>query len=566
MSIKKYNDYHYERIVLNKLSPRFNEIISKFDSSKSVEEQSDLIREVDKVFSEYSTYQAIAHLNFARDTRSKETKAESEYYDKIDPSMSEFSTRFAKVVVSSKYRDELVREWGRQYFNLLEMELKTFDPKIKEMLIEESKLKNEYTVLLASAKIPFKGKIYNLTGLGPFHTDLDRGTRKSSYKARFSFFEENSKKLDNLYDQLVKLRHRMALELGYKNYIPLGYLKMSRSDYDAKAVAGYREQIVKHVVPLAEKLYQQRKDILNLEKLYFYDGINFPEGNPKPEGTPDELVAAAQKMYHELSSETGEFFDRMVNEKLLDLVNRKGKAGGGFCTSFPDYERPYIFANFNGTDHDVTVLTHEAGHAFQCYSSRKQQLVTYLWPTMESAEIHSMSMEFITWPWMERFFGDQAEKFRYMHMVNAVLFLPYGACVDHFQHWVYSNPDATPAERKERWSDLEKLYLPHRDYDDMSFPKSGGVWQGQLHIYQCPFYYIDYTLAQVCAMQFWIKFDQDHDAAWKDYYRLCKAGGSRPFSELVELAGLTSPFEEGTLKNVVGTIKNWFDGINVSNL
>ena len=378
MSINKYNDYHYERIDVNKLSPRFNEIISKFSSSKSVEEQSDLIREVDKVFSEYSTYQAIAHLNFARDTKSKETKAENEYYDEIAPSMSEFSTRFAKAVVSSKYRDELVHEWGHQYFNLLKMELKTFDPKIKEMLIEESKLKNEYTALLASAKIPFKDEIYNLTGLGPFHTDLDRDTRKSSYEARFSFFEENSEKLDGLYDQLVKLRHRMALELGYKNYIPLGYLKMSRSDYDTKAVAEYREQIVKHVVPLAGELYQQRKDILNLEKLYFYDGINYPEGNPKPKGTPDELVAAAQKMYHELSSETGEFFDRMVNEKLLDLVNRKGKAGGGFCTSFPDYERPYIFANFNGTDHDVTVLTHEAGHAFQCYSSRKQQLVTYL--------------------------------------------------------------------------------------------------------------------------------------------------------------------------------------------
>ena len=141
MNIKKYNDYHYERIDVNKLSPRFNEIISKFDSSKSVEEQSDLIREVDKVFSEYSTYQAIAHLNFARDTKSKETKAENEYYDEIAPSMSEFSTRFAKVVISSKYRNELVREWGRQYFNLLKMELKTFDPKIKEMLIEESKLK-----------------------------------------------------------------------------------------------------------------------------------------------------------------------------------------------------------------------------------------------------------------------------------------------------------------------------------------------------------------------------------------------------------------------------------------
>lgn len=564
--MKKYCEYYYERIDVEKLKPIFDDIITKFESAKNVDKQNELIREVNQIFSTSSTYRSIAHLNFSRDTVSSETKEENEYYDGITPALSELSTRFAKIVVSSKFRKELEEKWESQYFNLMEMELKSFNPKIKELLLKESKLENEYTALLAGAKIEFQGETYNLTGLAPFHTDLDRNTRKSSYEARFSFFEENAEKLDDLYDRLVKLRHKMALELGYENYIPLGYMKMSRSDYNAEDVSNYRKQIVKYVVPLAQKLYDQRKEILGLDKLYFYDGINYPEGNPKPKGTPEELVKSAQEMYHELSSETGDFFDKMVKEDLLDLVNRKGKAGGGFCTSFPDYERPYIFANFNGTDHDVTVLTHEAGHAFQSYLSRKQPLIKYLWPTMESAEIHSMSMEFITWPWMEKFFGNEAGRFRYMHMVNSILFLPYGACVDHFQHWVYENPEATPTQRKKKWSELEKIYLPNRNYDDLDFPKSGGIWQGQLHIYQMPFYYIDYTLAQVCALQFWAKFEHNKETAWKDYMNLCQAGGSMPFTKLVELAGLKSPFDEGVLNKVVSDIERWLSSIDKKSL
>ncbi len=564
--MKKYCEYYYERIDVEKFKPIFDDIITKFESAKNVDKQNELIREVNQIFSTSSTYRSIAHLNFSRDTVSSETKEENEYYDGITPALSELSTRFAKIVVSSKFRKELEEKWESQYFNLMEMELKSFNPKIKELLLKESKLENEYTALLAGAKIEFQGETYNLTGLAPFHTDLDRNTRKSSYEARFSFFEENAEKLDDLYDRLVKLRHKMALELGYENYIPLGYMKMSRSDYNAEDVSNYRKQIVKYVVPLAQKLYDQRKEILGLDKLYFYDGINYPEGNPKPKGTPEELVKSAQEMYHELSSETGDFFDKMVKEDLLDLVNRKGKAGGGFCTSFPDYERPYIFANFNGTDHDVTVLTHEAGHAFQSYLSRKQPLIKYLWPTMESAEIHSMSMEFITWPWMEKFFGNEAGRFRYMHMVNSILFLPYGACVDHFQHWVYENPEATPTQRKKKWSELEKIYLPNRNYDDLDFPKSGGIWQGQLHIYQMPFYYIDYTLAQVCALQFWAKFEHNKETAWKDYMNLCQAGGSMPFTKLVELAGLKSPFDEGVLNKVVSDIERWLSSIDKKSL
>ena len=562
----KYNDFPYKRISVDSQKELMASWLTRFENAESADEQITVLKEVDESSREYSSYQAIASLNFNRNIKDEAAKAEKDYYDKIGPEIQEIHNKLDQAVDASTFKDELRAMWGDTFLKMIEMDLKTFDPKIMDMLRKETELRNEYTQLVGGAQIEFDGKTYNLAGLGPFHTDQDRDLRKRSYHARFQWFEENADQFDELYDKLVKLRHKIAVTLGYENFIELGYLRMSRSDYGAKEVANFRKQIVEHVVPIVTKLREQKKEILGLDHLYFYDWINFKEGDPKPKGTPDELVAGAQKMYHELSPETGEFFDIMVNEELMDLVNRDGKMVGGFCTAFPKYNRPYIFSNFNGTDHDITVLTHEAGHAFQCYSSRNQPLTSYLWPTMESAEIHSMSMEFFTWPWMEIFFKEETDRFKYKHIAGSLSFLPYGACVDHFQHWVYEYPEATPAERKEKWLEFEAIYLPDRDYDDISFPKSGGIWQGQLHIYQMPFYYIDYTLAQTCAFQFWIKSEENREKAWEDYYELCQAGGSLPFTGLIELAGLKLPFDDGCLESVVKKVTKWLDSVDVSSL
>ncbi|HIF82398.1 MAG TPA: M3 family oligoendopeptidase [Candidatus Marinimicrobia bacterium] len=562
----KYSEFPYKRLTVDSQNALMVDWLVRFEDAKSAEDQITVLEEVDNASREYASYVSIASLNFSRNINDEAAKSEKDYYDSIGPDIQEVYNKLDQAVDASRFKADLTEKWGATFLGKIEMDLKTFDPKIMDMLRKETDLRNEYTKLTAGAKIEFDGKSYNLAGLGPFHTHEDRDLRKRSYAARFQWFEDNADEFDELYDKLVKLRHQIATTLGYKNFVELGYLRMGRSDYGPDEVANFRKQIVDHVVPIVTQLLEQKKAILGLDHLYFYDGINFKEGDPKPKGTPEELVAGAQDMYHELSPETGEFFDIMVNEELMDLVNREGKRPGGFCTSFPKYDRPYIFSNFNGTDHDITVLTHEAGHAFQCYSSRNQPLVSYLWPTMESAEIHSMSMEFFTWPWMERFFKEETDRFKYKHIAGSLSFLPYGACVDHFQHWVYENPEATPKDRKNKWLELESIYLPNRDYDDIEFPKSGGIWQGQLHIYQMPFYYIDYTLAQTCAFQFWIKSEENREKAWDDYVRLCKAGGSLPFTGLVELAGLELPFDDGCLESVVEKVSNWLDSVNVSSL
>jgi len=555
----KYSEYPYERIDLDKFKNKIELMINDFSNAESAEKQIKIIQEYQEIQKEYHSFGSIAHLNYARNTKDKKAIEENKFYNEVGPEVAAIDNKFTKAINSSKFKKNLLEKFGDHYFELISMELKSFDSKLVKLMKEENELRNNYRSLLAGAEIEYKGETLNLTGLSPYMQDTDRKTRKEAYTLMNDFFKKNEQELDSIFDKLVKLRNEKAKILKFDNFIPLGYLNMNRSDYGSAEVSEYRKQIVKHIVPLVNKINQKRKDILGYDEMFVYDTLYFKEGNPKPKGGVDFQVQQAKTMYSELSEETKDFFNMMIDEELMDLDNRAGKSGGGFCTSFPSLERPYIFANFNGTDHDVTVLTHEAGHAFQCYQSRKQPINRYLWPTYEACEIHSMSMEFLTWDWMHLFFKEDTEKFLFKHIAGSLAFLPYGALVDHFQHWVYENPNATAKERKSQWLELEKIYQPGKNYDDLDFLKNGGFWQKQAHIYEMPFYYIDYTLAQVCAFQFWIRMQEDKESAWQDYLNLCKAGGSMSFLDLVKLANIKSPFDPKVFEEVANKINNWLN-------
>ena len=558
----KYSQYKYKRIDLSNFKKNTNEMIIEFNSAESYTKQIQIIQKYQEIQKEIQTYASIASLNFSRDTKDKKNINENKFYDEISPEIAAIDNQFTKAISNSKFKNELLSAFGEHFFNLISMELKSFDPKLINLMKKENELTNEYRSLLAGAEIEYNGEILNLAGLSPFMQDVDRNIRKEAYKLRDDFFTKNEDQLDLIFDKLVKVRHEKGQALNFKNFIPLGYLNMNRSDYGAKDVSEYRKQIVKHIVPLVKKINEKRQTILGYKEMFIYDTLYFKEGNPKPKGGVNFQVEQAKKMYSELSKETKDFFNMMINEELMDLENRAGKSGGGFCTSFPSLERPYIFANFNGTDHDVTVLTHEAGHAFQGYQSRKQPLNRYLWPTYEACEIHSMSMEFLTWDWMHLFFKEDTNKFLFKHIAGSLAFLPYGALVDHFQHWVYENPKATPKERKKQWLELEKIYQPGKKYDNLKFLENGGLWQKQAHIYEMPFYYIDYTLAQVCAFQFWIRMQEDKESAWADYLELCKAGGSMSFLNLVKLAKIKSPFDPKVFEEVATKVNHWLSENN----
>ena len=561
----KFEEFIYERPVISDIQERFNKCLEQFESADSAQIQNDLIAQINTIRQEYATMYNICHIRHTIDTKDKFYEEENNFFDQNNPSISALTTRYYKLLLESSFREALEAKWGRQLFIIAELSIKTFQPTILEDLKEENKLTSDYVKVKAAAEIEFRGKKYTIPALNPFETSQDRPTRKEAAEAKWSFYQEHSEKIEEIFDKQVKLRHQIAQKLGYKNFIELGYARMLRSDYNAKMVTNFRNQVKEFIVPIASSLYERQKKRIGIDELKYYDeDFRFASGNPKPKGSPEWIVENAAKMYHDLSKETGEFFDFMQFKNLMDLVNKDGKATGGYCTYIPNYKAPYIFSNFNGTSGDIDVLTHEAGHAFQVYSSRHLSIKEYSWPTYEACEIHSMSMEFFTWPWMNLFFKEDTEKYKFAHLSGAILFLPYGVAVDEFQHFVYENPEASPAERNAAWKRIEQTYLPHRDYDGNAFLERGGFWQRQSHIFTTPFYYIDYTLAQICAFQFWVKDQTDHASAWKDYLNLCKLGGSQSFLELVKIAKLKSPFEESTVHDIVGVIKSWLDNIDDS--
>ncbi|MGO0061398.1 M3 family oligoendopeptidase [Brevibacillus fluminis] len=563
----KFSEYPYQRPDQNDIERSMKTMVEAFSNAQSFEEQDQILGEITKVRNHFETMREIASIRHTIDTTDPTYQAEQDYFDEVQPIYQGLVTQLYKALTASRFRPQLEEKWGKQLFTIADLTLKTFSDDVIEDLQKENKLASEYVKLMASAKIMFAGEERNLSQLIPFTESTERETRKAAIEASFGFMKEHEAELDRLYDELVKVRTQIARKLGYENFIELGYARMTRSDYDAAMVANFREQVLTHIVPIATKLKQRQQARIGVDSLKFYDEkFSFKTGNATPKGDPEWIIANGKKMYEELSPETGAFFNYMLENELMDLVSKKGKAGGGYCTYISEHAAPYIFSNFNGTSGDIDVLTHEAGHAFQVFESRKYTLPEYAFPTYEACEIHSMSMEFLTYPWMELFFKEDVDKYKFSHLSDALEFIPYGVAVDEFQHFVYGNPDATPDERKQAWRDIERKYLPHRDYDGIDYLERGGYWQRQSHIYKTPFYYIDYTLAQICAFQFWKRSNEDRDAAWQDYLALCQMGGSKSFLELVAASKLTSPFEDGCVASVTGFIENWLNQVDDAKL
>lgn len=562
----KFSEFKYERPDLEKVKSELEKQIALIDSGLSLEIEIKAIHEVFSINDKIGTLGTLVSIRNSIDTNDAFYEKEQEFFDENGPILKQYEHQFNEKLLNSPHRAGLEKEFGSLLFVRGELAKKTFKPEIIEDLQKENKLSTEYGKLIASAKIEFQGGIYNLSQMGPFLQNKDRETRHQAQLAVSHFFAENEAQFDRIYDDMVKVRHQIALKLGYPNFIQLGYDRFGRTDYTAKDVKNYRDQIYEDIVPLVTELTARKAKRLGIENPKSYDlALSFLTGNPTPKGDRAWQVERAKKMYDEMSPATSEFFNFMLNHELLDLDAKPGKQGGGYCTYLPEYRSPFIFANFNGTSHDVDVLTHEAGHAFQVYQSR-DLLPEYRWPTMEAAEIHSMSMEFLAWPWIDQFFIEDTPKYKFSHLAGAVSFLPYGVLVDEFQHGIYEHPEMTPNERKAWWRKTEKKYMPFKDYGDDLFMEKGTFWFRQGHIFGAPFYYIDYTLAQVCAFQYWIKHQENRRAALDSYLALCRLGGSKSFLGLVESAKLKNPFVKGTVKEIVKPIRAYLDAVDDTHL
>lgn len=559
----KFADFDYKRPDMDTLREEFSSALNKFKSAENPQVAIETIDEIYKIRNDFDTMREIAGIRHTINTENPQYEKEQDFFDQEQPIYAGLINDFYASLITSEWKTDLQKKYGKHLFNIANLSIKTFSPDIVDDLRKENELSTKYRKIKAQANIMFEGKERTFSEMAAFLRKEDREIRKGASAAYWGFMDSKRDEMDQIYHELVQTRASIAKKLGYDNFVQLGYDRLSRTDYDANQVAVFRKQVLDSIVPLATQVRERQAKRIGLDKLKNYDEeFIFRSGNPEPAGDPEWIIDRGREMYEDLSEETGDFINFMLDGELLDLVSKKGKAPGGYCTYINNYRAPFIFSNFNGTAMDIFVLTHEAGHAFQVFMSRHFELNEYNWPTLEACEIHSMSMEFFTWPWMDKFFKEDADKFRFMHVVKALLFLPYGVAVDEFQHHVYANPTETPDQRAASWRAIEKKYLPHRDYDGNEYLESGRFWQVQGHIYESPFYYIDYTLAQICAFQFWLKAEDDRESAFSDYVRLCKAGGSRPFLELVDFANLNSPFKQGTVASVVEGVESWLKNVD----
>lgn len=552
LSTPDFRNYALDAPDYDAVATEYDKLFRALDAAESSDEAIAVVQAWDKLRRRHSTWMSLVNIRFHQDTRNESFKKAREHCDELEPKLTNLAVAMKRRLKSSTHQVALKEYFGEQAFHIWDCDIAAFDPAIEDDLVREAKLQTEYIELLATPRFDFQGERLTLSEIVKFAEYADRDVRHAAAQLRWGWFAESQERIDGIVDQLVRVRHQMAEKLGHQNYIAVGYQRMHRVDYDQSHVERFRAEVRDRVVPLTIEIRRRQAAKLGIDPLMAWDeSVQDPAGNPRPKGAHDWMIDRAERMFNDIGSGMDDFFAKMSSGNLMDLQSREGKAGGGFCDVLPDFQMPFIYANFNGTHKDVGVFTHEMGHAFQAYLSLNQPLLDYFFPSADACEIHSMGLEFLTWPQMELFFGDDAARFRRLHLTESMLFLPYGVAVDHFHHLIYANPTASPDERAAMWQEMERTYLPWLKWGDLAHPASGRRWQAQIHIFVHPFYYIDYTLALTCALQLWVRASQNRNAAMADYVALCRRGGEAPFRELVKSAGLVSPFDEACLEQIV---------------
>ena len=461
----KFENLNYERPDIEEFEGRVLQLLERFKISDSHLEQFELIDQINSLRNDVLTMLTIAQIRSHLDTLDAIYQKEQQYINQNWPRYEKIVALFYEHVSYSPFKDEIKEKFGEQLVCLAEVSQNTVSSEVIEDLIKENNLISDYIKLMATSTVEFKGEQRTLSQLEAFLFSPDRSIRKQAGEKKYELLSQLESKIDHIFENLIKVRNTIAMKLGYDSFVELGYARLSRVGYNQSDIEDFRELILEYMVPIAEETRDKQRIRLGLDKLTFYDeDIRFRTGNPVPNGDVKWMISKFGVILNEMSLEAGEFFNSLCANHLLDLLPKEGKARGAYATYLCNEKTPYIFANMNGTRKDVKVLSHEFGHAWQMYLYNQcNNIPEYILPTKEGCEIHSISMEFLIWPYLEKIFGEDADKYRYAHLEDALFSMPYRAAIDEFQHFIYKNPSLSISDRKEKWIEIECRYMPYKE-------------------------------------------------------------------------------------------------------
>lgn len=431
------------------------------------------------------------------------------------------------------------------------------------LLAELTRLSNEYDKITGRLETDWDGEKKNLSQLSRFLQEKDRAVRRRAWRAQMALWLSVRERLNGLYAEMLTHRQQVAANTGLPDYRAYSFREHGRFDYTPDDCLTFHDAIEAVVVPAARRVYDKKRRRLGLERLRPWDVQADPSDAPplQPYDEEQELVQRSITMFRQVDGELARYFATMAEEDLLDLDTRAGKALGGFCSTLPLRERPFIFMNGVGIHDDVQTLLHESGHAFHAFASFEQPLIWQADAPMEFCEVASMTMELLAAPYLTQDKGGfytpaEAARARIEHLEGILTFLPYMAVVDAFQHWVYTHPDAAQEAKNcdQTWAALWDRFMPGVDWQGLDVERKTG-WHRKLHIFTVPFYYIEYGMAQVGALQVWRNSLTDPAGALAAYRHALALGGTRPLPELFAAAGAEFRFDTTLLGELVDLIE-----------
>ena len=554
----------------NDLEPVTTNLLER--TVENADDLESLFKDISDMAEHVSEAGARLYIGMTCDTENEDKQsAFMSFVENIRPKISEISNNIDLKIASLDFLESLPERYDlilRSMHNSIEI----FREENIPLSVECTRLSTEYQKITGAMTVEFDGMERTMPQMRKFLESNDRDIRRLAWTKVRKRRMVDSERISEIMDDLVRIRHTIAINSGFENYVDYAFRSMERFDYTPNDCLAFHEAVAIHCMPLIHSINEERRNGFGYDKLMPWD-VNEKSGDsPDIFGRPplqpfeevDDLVSTTSKIFHLLSPELGAMFDRLIEGNVLDLDSRKGKAPGGYQYNLEKTGLPFIFMNASGQQGDVETMIHEAGHAFHTMYCSHHELIQDRNYPIEFAEVASMSMELLTQPYWDEFYDSKetSDRARKMHLEAIIGLLAWICRIDAFQHWMYSNPSHTREERSKAWLDLREKYGPRTDWSGFEEDESL-FWQTQGHLFGAPFYYIEYGIAQLGALQIWMTQLKDPEKALNDYANAMKLGNTRTLPHLFRSADIRLSFDKEHIGNLVGLVKRSLSELSV---